>query len=304
MCVIFWAEKGEFEISHVFEVLRFELPRRRVLANVSAIISGSNTHEATVGVAHRRAVEVTPALSRWHKYGREEKDWAASVIGALYRVLRVWREGLTLDFGQEQMRSNVAKVAVPESVDGFAVVQVQHECKDLPYSTGGYVPFTPFVFNLPGSAMCSLFSFDISIEGTAFDNLVDLEIGCSVDGAAILKNKILNEDLPISSDRRWHSYFEEHICAGIVKPARYDTMITNGLGALPTCYRLCNRTRRELIEDEHLNRSVAWFTSEDPNQDFIIELEFANESGLSTEDAKGSVQAETGQLSRREFAEM
>jgi hypothetical protein len=296
MCVIFWAEKGEFEISHVFEVLRFELPRRRVLANVSAIISGSNTHEATVGVAHRRAVEVTPALSRWHKYGREEKDWAASVIGALYRVLRVWREGLTRLFATRGVPEHIRSDNGPEFTAGVV--------RDWLRRMGVRTPFTPFVFNLPGSAMCSLFSFDISIEGTAFDNLVDLEIGCSVDGAAILKNKILNEDLPISSDRRWHSYFEEHICAGIVKPARYDTMITNGLGALPTCYRLCNRTRRELIEDEHLNRSVAWFTSEDPNQDFIIELEFANESGLSTEDAKGSVQAETGQLSRREFAEM
>lgn len=279
MCVIFWAEEGKFEIPHVFEVLRFELSRRRVLANISVIISASDEHEqVVVGVAHRRGVEVEPAFDRWEKYARKEEDWVTSVIGALYGIVPDLEEGLTLKFEPGEVRSGAGKVIVPATVGGFGVVEMGHEEEE--YATGAerYKPFTPFVFEPAKCAARGLYSFDIRVEGTAFDNLVDVETGCSVDGAAILKSKILNEDLQICRDTRWKRYFEEHICARIVKPKRYDTMITNGLGALPMCYRLCNRTRREFVEDEDLSRRVAWFTSDDPNQDFIIELDFANES--------------------------
>lgn len=278
MCVIFWAEEGEFEIPHVFEVLRFELPRRRVLANISAIISASDEHEqVVVGVAHRRRVEVEPAFDRWEKYARKEEDWVASVIGALYGIVPDLEEGLTLKFGPGQVRNGAGKMIVPSTVEGFGVVEVGHEEEEYATGTERYKPFTPFVFELAKGASHALYSFDITVEGTAFDSLVDVETGCSVDGAAILKSKILNEDLQICRDTSWKRYFEEHICDRIVKPKRYDTMITNGLGALPTCYRLCNRTRRELVDDEDLSSRVAWFTSDDPNQDFIIELEFVNE---------------------------
>lgn len=278
MCVIFWSERGSFDIPHVFDVIRYDLLRRSILANVSVIVSNPHEKEATVGVVHRRAVKVEPAVWRWYRHSRGEKDWVVNIVSRLYDSSFKTGKDLIIKFNRERMRGNLQEPTVAKEETGFRSIVLQSANIDYADIAERYVPFTAFVFGPLPPRTKWFYSFDIRIEGRAFDVLMGEQGSCTVDGAAILRGKILNEDLAVyDEDNPWKDYFLERICTRIVKPSRYDTMITNGIGALPICYRLCNRTRRELIEDQDINKKVAWFTSDDPNQDFIIELEFADQ---------------------------
>jgi hypothetical protein len=274
MCVVFWSQQGSFDIPYSIETLRYELPARRVLANVSSVISVPVGEEVRVGVAHRRCVHMEAAMGRWYACMEGQPDPIVHLLSQLYDCSFTPGEIPTANFDPKRIRGGVSKVALASETTGFELISVEHQDHSYQRLSEAQIPYTPCVFGPLNGGRDWLYSLDIVIGGSAFDILMDEETGCSVDGAGILKSRILNEDLPLLTGSPWRDFFEQTICAKIVKPNRYDVVITNTTGILPTCCRLCNRTRRELIADRSLAKKVAWFTSDDPDQDFIIELEF------------------------------
>jgi hypothetical protein len=279
MCVVFWKEKGDCSIPYVAEVLRYDLAAREVRVTLAVAVSLDGEEGAVVGALHRRRVDAKGSMDRWYERPGGRKDPVVQMLEGLYAG--------GLDIGDDQevtlgptLQDN-EKIGVFHLASPDAAVEIIDPYKR--YADRAIkpvrveedrVPFTPFRFGPLEGRRDWLYSFDLTLRGATFETLVGGREHCSVDGASVLMRSVLHEDLAgFAETDPWCRLFNESVVPNIVRPARYDVIITNGVGRLPACYRLCARTRRQYVADPVLREKVAWFSSDDPDQDFVIEVD-------------------------------
>jgi len=152
----------------------------------------------------------------------------------------------------------------------------------LPSEAPCDVPFTAFTFSPPLNTSYWAYTFDITIEGEVCEAAFRGEKRWPVEGAAVLRRRIEWENLfgRLSKDP-YARFFRDRLGqARMILPERYDILIANETGVLPTCYRWCAHTSRQFVSDKELEGKVAWFMCEDPAQDFVINLEFEDLESL------------------------
>lgn len=289
MCVLFWSDKDQVTIPYVAEFLNYNLLKRRVLITLVVAISNKGKESVTVGALHRRDVHVEKSMSRWYKYVSGRGDNDIKTLADLYGESLTISEDYDLKLNdpldpQKQIGvfKFVSEEATLEKV-GPLYPSDDFSNKDSRITNIG-VEWTPFRFGPIEGGGDWLFSFQIKIDGSAYEALMgDEEYPCVIiDGASEIKRRMMCDDLYNQGiESPWLRYFEETVFPNIVKPARYDIIITNRTGMLPICYRLSSRVRRQYIADDDFAKSVAWFSSDDPDQDFSIELEFQESKALA-----------------------
>jgi len=285
MCVVFWNEKGDFAIPYVAETLCYDLPAREVRLTFAVAVSARGEGECVVGALHRRKIQAEGSMERWYTYAADGGDPIVNVLAGLYAGgLTVSRDGEVNLGPTVQEDSAIGRFRLAPRNVGLQTIDPTERYPGPARKHAGVgegdVPFTPFRFGPLEAGTDWLYSFDLSIRGAAFESLVGGRKHCSVDGASVLVRSVLHEDLgAFSGDDPWYRFFGDAVLKRIVRPARYDVIITNDVGRLPACYRLCARTRRQYVQDPQLREKVAWFSSDDPDQDFIIDMTFEQRAG-------------------------
>jgi hypothetical protein len=280
MCVLFWAEKGTFTIPYVTEFCCYNRQARRLLVSVTGGLTNSETEDVVVGALCRGRVGVSASVWRWNAYAAGGDDRILDMFSSLYGCHLVADErGQTSVLLDEQEVSRGGSFLLPPRDLSIGVLrpvqQPPERGQDFVALDDQDAPFTAFAYGPLEGRKNWLYNFDVVIEGQAYDRLIGQAGLCTVDGAAVLRRRLLYEDLRGSPEiRSWRRFFEDTVLTNAMKPSRYDVLITNDAGELPKCYRLCARTRRVFIPDPELDRKVAWFTSDDPDQDFVIEVDF------------------------------
>jgi hypothetical protein len=275
---MFWAEKGSFAIPYVAETLCYDLPAKQVRLSLAVGVSVGE-EDALVGAVHRRHVLAEPSLEPWYRYLSTGQDPLVDMFKGLYGESFEISKDLEVSLKDVASDKDIGKYRLAPRETGFNVIAPSrcYEGSEGQYldARGRAAPFTPIVFGPLEKRKNWLYSFDLTIQGRTFDLLVGTGKRCSVDGASVLARRVIHEDLlGYDTGDPWYRFFTETVCNRVVKPTRYDVMIVNNVGKLPSCYRLCARVQRQLVQDADWCRKVAWFSSDDPDQDFIVDLAF------------------------------
>lgn len=296
MCVIFWSENSEVEILHVFDAISYRPEKREIVSNVSLVISNPSAKDADIGVVHRQAVKMVPATNRWHRQTNSNKheNELVDYVSRIYNCSFDNQNGSqTVTFDEKKSRQILKDIPIAsDKAQILALDRAQptgQKSKTLPLTKEKPAqvlyqgPYTVrLIKGIPAHTEKLLYSFDVIVNQKAYDTMMTQYIERRIEGASILRSRILNKDIvlwphfTLEQQSEWHNYFENTIWKNSIKPLKYDVLITNTQGTLPNCYRLCYHTQREFINNQELKDKVVWFISDDQNGDFIIEVDFDN----------------------------